>query len=287
MINPENLTLKKLDKNGLKTLVNWAKNEGWNPGEHDVDVFWETDPEGYYGFYSDNKLIAGGAVVSYNGAFGFMGLFIVHPDYRGQGVGEKLWYLRRNLLIQRLNKDATIGMDGVVDMQGFYKKGGFNIAFKDERYECIGKEMIVSDNITTIKTEDFEALSGYDLKCFGYDRTAFLKHWITIPNSKCFKFSENNEFKGYAFIRKVNTGFKIGPLFADNNHVAEALYQACLNSAIGESVYIDIPVINDGAVNLVKKYNAKYTFECARMYYGNTPKNAIDKVYGITTFELG
>ena len=93
--------------------------------------------------------------------------------------------------------------------------------------------------------------------------------------------------KGFAVIRKVNVGYKIGPLFADNDWIAEELYRACLNSAQGEPIYFDIPVINKGAVQLVKKYKAKYTFECARMYYGPVPKIKIDKVFGITTFELG
>ncbi|NQX85749.1 MAG: GNAT family N-acetyltransferase [Flavobacteriaceae bacterium] len=286
-MNVESLELKKLKRNDLRTLVDWSKREGWNPGENDFDVFWKTDPHGFYGFYLEDKLIAGGAIVSYNQEFGFMGLFIVHPSFRAQGVGKKLWYLRRDLLIRRLNNDATIGMDGVVEMQSFYEKGGFNIAFRDERYECIGQKTPISDAISIIETEDFEKLVDYDLECFGYERREFLKNWFVIPNSKSFKFSEKNELKGYAVIRKVNSGFKIGPLFADNDEIAEELYKACLNSVVGKTVYLDIPVINKGAVGLVKKYGAKYIFECARMYYGDFPKMNIDKVFGITTFELG
>ena len=79
-----------------------------------------------YGFHLNDQLVAAGAVVSYQGAFGFMGLFIVHPDFRGQGIGNKLWYLRRDLLLSRLNEGASIGMDGVVAMQPFYQKGGFD-----------------------------------------------------------------------------------------------------------------------------------------------------------------
>ncbi|WP_238858015.1 GNAT family N-acetyltransferase [Poritiphilus flavus] len=89
MINIESLELKKLNKSGLETLVGWAKAEGWNPGENDFEVFWKADPDGYYGFFQENELIAGGAIVSYNGQFGFMGLFIVRPDFRGQGIGKK------------------------------------------------------------------------------------------------------------------------------------------------------------------------------------------------------
>ncbi|MEQ9263590.1 MAG: GNAT family N-acetyltransferase [Balneolaceae bacterium] len=287
MINIENLDLKKLDKSGLKILVDWAREEGWNPGDYDYDVFWKTDPDGYYGFYLDDKLIAGGAVISYNGEFGFMGLFIVHPDFRGQGIGKKLWYLRRDLLISRLKDGATIGMDGVVEMQPFYEKGGFNIAFRDERYECVGQRIPTSNAISAIEAEDFEKLVDYDSKCFGYERKEFLKNWLVIPGSTAFKFSGKNKLNGYAVIRKVNSGFKVGPIFADNDEIAEELYKACLNSVPGEYLYLDIPVINEGAVRLVKKYKAKYIFECARMYYGKDPKINIDKIYGITTFELG
>lgn len=287
MINLEHLILKQLNKSDLRTLLDWAKKEGWNPGEYDFDVFWKTDPNGYYGFYFDNKLIAGGAIISYNQVYGFMGLFIVHQDFRGQGIGEKLWYLRRDLLLKRLNKGATIGMDGVIEMQAFYKKGGFKIAFRDERYECIGKSIPINNAISTIEKEDFKKLSEYDLICFGYERKEFLKNWLLIPDSRCYKYSEKGEFRGYAVIRKVNFGFKIGPLFAENYKIAEELYKTCLNSVVGESVYIDIPVLNKRAIDLMKKYKAEYTFECARMYYGDLPKVAIDKVYGITTFELG
>lgn len=287
MTKLENIDLQKLDKSGLKTLVDWAREEGWNPGDYDYNVFWRTDPDGYYGFYLDEKLIAGGAVISYNGEFGFMGLFIVHPDFRGQGIGKKLWYLRRDLLISRLKDGATIGMDGVVEMQPFYEKGGFNIAFRDERYECIGEKISTSNTISPIETEDFEKLIDYDSECFGYERKEFIKNWLVIPGSKSFKFSRENKVNGYAVIRKVNSGFKIGPIFADDDEIAEELYKACLNSAPGKYVYLDIPVINEGAVRLVKKYKAKYIFECARMYYGKDPKINIDKIYGITTFELG
>ena len=283
----EDLEFRKLDFSGLKCLVGWAQSEGWNPGPHDANVFWSTDPDGFYGFYFKDTLIAGGAIISYNKAFGFMGLFIVKPEYRSNGLGEKLWYLRRNLLIDRLQDKAPIGMDGVVAMQPFYKKGGFEIAYTEERYEKKGVVLEIDPKISTIQDNDFYQILDYDEKCFGFLRQEFLKPWINLPQNKTFKYQSEGRVLGYAVVRKATKGYKIGPLFADNPVVAEALYKACLNSAIDESIYIDVPMINDEAVNIIKKYDATYVFECARMYYGQPPKLDVNKIYGVTTFELG
>lgn len=178
-------------------------------------------------------------------------------------------------------------MDGVVAMQPFYEKGGFHIAFRDERYECIGSAFDVSHRITTINVNDHEQLMDYDRDCVGYGRQVFLRSWLRAPNSQGFKFMQDNRLCGYAVIRKAIEGYKIGPLFADTSEVAEELYRACLNASIGQPVFLDIPVINKGAVELVRKYEARYVFECARMYLGEAPHSNISKVFGITTFELG
>ncbi len=283
----DQLQFKKLDFEGLNKLVTWADKEGWNPGPHDADVFWVTDPEGYYGYYHEGTLIAGGSIVSYNQEFGFMGFFIVKPEYRSYGIGRKLWYQRRDKLLSRLNKGASIGMDGVVDMQPFYKKGGFEIAYRDIRYERIGTQCRLSENIFPIGEDDISSIVAYDEQCFGFLRPNFIIPWVKIPDNRTFMYLEGDQLKGFAIVRKARTGYKICPLFADNESIAEELYKACLNSVIDEPLYIDIPAINQGAANLVNMYKASYVFECARMYYGQPPNVEIDKVYGVTTFELG
>jgi GNAT superfamily N-acetyltransferase len=133
----EELEFRQLSFDEFKTLVQWAEIEGWNPGLDDAELFWQTDPDGFYGCFIEKKLIGGGSIVSYSSNFGFMGFFIVSSEYRNAGIGKELWHKRKNTLLSRLKPEATIGMDGVVSMQAFYAKGGFEIAFRDERYEKI------------------------------------------------------------------------------------------------------------------------------------------------------
>lgn len=287
MINLNELQFQKLDLKGVKTLVNRAKAEGWNPGPYDAEVFYATDPDGFYGYFHDGTMIAGGSIVSYNKEFGFMGFFIVKPEYRSMGIGRKLWYQRRDTLLTRINEDAPIGMDGVIAMQPFYKQGGFEILFRDERYEKTGMKFNINENISPISDEDRDTILEYDKQCFGFYRPQFLKPWLKLPGNKTFKYTEDDKLKGFAIVRKADKGYKVCPLFADNEMIAEELYKACLNSVQGESLFLDIPVVNKGAVNLIKRYNGTYVFECARMYYGKPPDIDINKVFGITTFELG
>lgn len=286
-MNTSDFQFKQLDPDGVRTLVNWAEAEGWNPGPHDADVFYATDPEGFYGFFRGDELVAGGSIVSYGGAFGFMGLFIVKPEYRSAGIGRDLWYRRRDMLRSRLAEGAPIGMDGVVAMQPFYEKGGFRIAFRDERYVTTGRLLPLHPSIAPLTAEDMPQVLEYDRYCFGCERPQFLRLWQQLAAPRTFKYVEDGVLKGFAMVRQLRSGYKIGPLFADNGQVAEELYKACLNSVDGDQIYIDIPVPNSEAGRLVKAYEATYVFECARMYHGNFPDVDINKVFGITTFELG
>ena len=286
-INLEEITVQKITKTDLGTLMSWASNEGWNPGKYDIDVFWNTDPDGFYGCFINGELIAGGAVISYAEEFGFMGLFIVHSQYRNCGIGNKLWHARKKLLISRLKENASIGMDGILAMQPYYQKGGFEIAFRDERFEFLGKAYNYSDCVSAIVSEDFADIMKFDSLFFGFKRTQFLKQWLTMPESKAIKYTVSNEINGYAVIRKAEKGYRIGPLFAQNDTIAEELLKYCLNYASENSVHLDIPTVNENAKNLVKKYEGKYVFECARMYHGLAPNYPIHHIYGITSFELG
>jgi GNAT superfamily N-acetyltransferase len=281
------LQFRQLDFAGLETLIAWARTEGWNPGSNDAQAFWAADPDGFIGCFKEDELIGGGSIVSYKGAFGFMGLFIMKPEYRSAGLGRILWNKRRDLLLSRLRPGAAIGMDGVVAMQPFYQKGGFKKAFRDVRYVRKGQAFSISSNISVINALDIESIQAYDKECFGFERNNFLKTWLSLPESWAFKYQHTTELNGFAVIRKVRRGFKIGPLFADNYEVAEQLYQACLNEAIDQEVYLDIPVVNEVAQELVKQYKAEQTYECARMYLGTPPDIALEKVFGITSFELG
>ncbi len=242
------LAIRAMTRSELDALVEWAANEGWNPGRNDAQIFWDTDPEGFVAAELGGELIGGGSIVSYAGSFGFMGFFIIRPDYRGRGLGRRLWLHRRDLLISRLQAPAIIGMDGVFDMQGFYARGGFVLCNRDLRFEGVGAAAARAPMLVNLSEVPFAEVTRYDAAHFPAPREGFLKAWITQPGSRALGAVRDGVLRGYGVIRPCRQGFKIGPLFAADRDTAEALYCGLGDIAPGEPMFLDVPENNPQAM---------------------------------------
>lgn len=272
-----NMTLQEMD-----IAVEWAAAEGWNPGLHDAETFYVTDPNGFFVATLDGKMIACKSAVNYENKFGFMGFYIVKEEFRGSGYGIQIWKHAFNTL-----SGIPSGMDGVIEQQQNYSKSGYKLAYRQLRFET---ENIIGKTCGSIATADkisFQELLDYDTKFFPAERKIFLENWIKQRKSLSLVYLNNERLKGYGVIRPCRIGNKIGPLFADNYVIAEELFLALADYAGGQKIFIDIPEINLFAMDFIKKFNMKYVFECGRMYNGNVSIPGSDKIFGNTTFELG
>ncbi len=270
--------------NEVSLAVDWAAREGWNPGLYDADCFYQADPTGFLIGELDGKMIACKSAVKYEDHFGFMGFYMVEPEFRGLGYGYEIWKAGHESL-----RGRVAGMDGVVEQQPNYMKSGYRLAYRNMRME--GKAMGISPldpNLLEASQIPMTEISRYDRKYFPALREAFLRCWLTQPESKALVYMQNNQIQGYGMIRKCRVGHKIGPLFAESEPAANVLMDALMASPPeGEPVFLDIPEPNAGAQRLAQRFGMKMMFETARMYHGNPPKVHLDHVFGVTTFELG
>lgn len=107
------------------------------------------------------------------------------------------------------------------------------------------------------------------------------------PEGAALGYVANGRLSGYGVIRKCLQGYKIGPLFADSEDMAEDLFMALTRKIAGEEFFLDIPEPNPGAGRLVERYAMEKVFETARMYRGPAPVLPMGKIFGVTSFELG
>lgn len=270
-------------------LVDWAAEEGWNPGLNDAEIFWNTDPEAFIAADVGIELIGGGAITSYGGEYGFMGFFIIRPEFRKRGYGNSLWQMRRDKMIARLYPGAVVGLDGVFEMRDFYARGGFIFSHRNLRfvYSASSRKVSFHKNIIPIDQISFDQLAQYDRTCFPASRDNFLQEWVSQHHSRAVGYVDDGHLEGYGVMRQCRKGFKIGPLFANNQQTAEVIYSNLVNSVAGAEVFLDVPENNVAAMSLVRQFGMREIFGCARMYLGPTPKIMHDRVYGVTTFELG
>lgn len=266
----------------MKTLVDWANKEGWNPGLHDASVFYSIDASGFFVGEEDGQIIVTGSCVNYDDHFSFMGFYIVEPEYRGKGYGMLMTQALLDVAGNRL-----IGIDGVLKNITIYEKIGFKYYYENKRYASKAMKVTPSQNIIPLNEIPFEDLLTYDRQCFPAAREVFLRVWINQPDSLAMAYVDNGKLRGYAVRRRCVQGHKIGPLFADSPSIAQALYLALQHGIEGEELYLDIPERNEAAMALAQQYHMKYVFGCARMYNGPEPAIDHSKIFGITSYELG
>ena len=276
--------IRVMTRKELDTAIDWAAAEGWNPGLYDAECFYRADPDGFLIGLLDDEPIATISVVKYSDNFGFLGFYIVKPGFRGMGYGMKIWNAGMAYL-----SDCNIGLDGVVAQQDNYSKSGFKLAYRNIRYQGIGGGSVPTDQcIVPLSQIRFEELCAYDHLFFPGNRREFLRCWINQPQGTALGIKQNGKLAAYGVMRKCRSGYKIGPLFADCPECAGLLFTALKTRASGEStVFLDIPEANTAAFDLVNRQNMTPAFETARMYTRGSPALPLERIFGITSFELG
>lgn len=275
--------VRNMSSSEVELAVEWAAAEGWNPGLHDAQCFRNADPNGFFVGTWHDEPVACISAVAYDERFGFIGFYIVKPAFRARGFGLRTWQHAMRYL-----GDRTIGLDGVVAQQHNYKKSGFQLAYRNIRFQGVVRAASTA-NLMNARDVPFAQLLAYDSACFSTARSRFLAGWIAQPQALALALADvrNAQIRGYGVLRRCRTGYKIGPLFADNAQIASELFDGLVASVAGEVVTFDVPEVNAAAVALAERHGMVSTFETARMYTRATPAIPVQRVFGVSSFELG
>ncbi|WP_421902535.1 GNAT family N-acetyltransferase [Maridesulfovibrio sp.] len=283
----KDFTIRTMTRDELDWAVDMAANEGWNPGLNDADAFYAQDPDGFLIGLLNGSPIGCISAVSYGGVFGFIGFYIVAQPHRGKGYGMQLWRAAMDRM-----QGHVVGLDGVFEQQDNYQKSGFDFQYSNIRFEF---RNTIHDSTPHLSSELAKAdlnmldeLSSYESKLFPSERKTFLSKWLTLPDSAAIVSRSEGSINGYGVIRSCRSGSKIGPLFADNGEVADFLFQNLCASVNADSlIYLDVPEVNAHGMALADRYRMVKVFGTARMYAGPAPDLDVNRIFGVTTFELG
>ena len=133
----------------------------------------------------------------------------------------------------------------------------------------------------------FAAVEADDASVFPAPRGAFLRAWIETRGHVGRALVRDGRLAAWGVIRPSRTGCKIGPLVADDRAAAEAVFAALVTAVGGGEIFLDVPSVNRDAVELAQGHGLAPVFETARMYTGPIRPLRLERVFGVTTFELG
>lgn len=277
------LTVGRASEEEWRTVVEWAAEENWNPGEGDLGPFHAADPEGFFLGRVGGEPATAVSVVRYDDRYAFLGFYLVRPDLRGRGLGLATW---RAALPHA--GAATIGLDGVPAQVGTYRRAGFTEAHRTLRYSGVAAVAGTPAGVVAVTPELLDAVVAYDRGRFPADRGGFLRRWLTAPGRSAFARVSGGTVTGYGVIRPGREGHRVGPLFADDAAGAAALFDALAATVpAGAEIHLDIPEPALAAAELAASRGLVPGSHTVRMYTGPVPGHRAAATWAVTSLELG
>ncbi len=292
------LKIRPLERRDISCVTHWSRIEGFAPGIGDVGIYRHTDRQGLWVGWLGNKPIGCIAGIRYNASYGFIGLFIVTSEYRGNGYGCELWKHALN----HLENLPCIGLEAAPSRITDYSKWGFKASSDTTRWQLIHSDKLLKDNLLfNNQFEQLHLLEGhnipsnsiqaYDAKREPSPRPHFLSDWLNHSAGKVLALVDrDNNCHGFGRIRpcllKEGEGWRIGPLIADSDELAELLIRNLTERHPG-IILLDSPGLNPGANDLCERLGFNKSSQTLRMYKGTQPTIQMKDVYGLACLELG
>lgn len=284
--------IRIMTEDDLRATAQWATKEGWNPGYADGGAFQQADHEGFFMGHLDGQRAVTISSVRYGDGFGFIGLCICAPKYRGKGFSLVMFKRAMEHLDGRV-----IGLDAVGAQEARYAAQGFATAHDVIRFKgrVVWDEVsdgdIQRDGSLVVERpgeDSMQSLLEFDRQHFPAARERFVRAWVHNPGHVARVALRNGRVVGYGVCRPSENGARVGPLFATSSSVASALLKAITGDDQEVEVCVDVPGPNLRGVELAENVGLKRLCSFKRMYRGAPPYLPMQSIFAVTTaLELG
>ncbi len=293
-----NFHIRPLKDSDIPLITKWSRKEGFAPGAGDLGIYRHTDQQGLWVGSINKKPIGCIAGVKYNQSYGFIGLFLVVKEHRGNGYGVELWKHAINHLIDL----PCIGLEAALDRVEDYSGWGFVPSSQTTRWQSLSDDCNLDQQFDLDKSYEglqilqddqipSNVVQAYDETREPSPRPHFLSDWLHHPAGKVLALVDGNgSCHGFGRIRpcllRKGEGWRVGPLLADSSELALLLLSKLVKKHPGV-VILDSPGLNPQASPLFEACGFKATSQTLRMYRGYQPPISMSNVYGLACLELG
>jgi GNAT superfamily N-acetyltransferase len=260
---------------------------GWNQTIADWERFLSAEPDGCF-IAEWNSVPAGTATtIIYSPALAWIGMVLVHPDYRRRGIGRAL--LERCLEHLRGRGVSCIKLDATPAGKPVYDGFGFKEESTLTRWEHAAVHCPSTEPVSGVRGgRDVDAVESLDAAAFGVSRRKILEPLLKQAHCSLVFETKSGRVAGYGLLREGSSALYLGPLVATSDSVAMRLADALLAKAEGRKIYWDIPDRNPAAVELAVERGFTRQRVLTRMYLGeNATPGDPQQQFAIAGPELG
>jgi predicted GNAT family acetyltransferase len=230
----------------------------------------------------EGRPVGTATTIIYGKEVGWIGMMLVHPDFRKRGIARVL--MDHCVEILRAAGVRSIKLDATPEGREVYLKLGFQDECRLTRYK--GMSVLAEDgsqNIRAARAEDFERIVALDQSATGALRDRLLERLIA-ESSRALVYQNGNRVSGFGILRPGALASYLGPVIATEVSHAQQLASAL---ASGEIV-CDLPDQNEAAARWAKDCGFVPQRTLTRMYLGeNISASAPESYFAIAGPELG
>lgn len=263
----------------------WTAAEGWDPGFGDAQAVTALDPGALVIGLLEGTPVSAISVLRISGLYAVLGNYLVHRGYRGRGFGLATW---RAALPHAGGR--VIALDAVPDRVGTYEGAGFTTAHTTIGYHGTVRagRTRSQPRVRPLESGDRTAIVALDAACSPFERSAFLAVWIAANSTRTLVYQEpGGEITGFGAIRPSRCGYRIGPLVAQHEQAAAALFDALTAPHAGEQVVVNCPEPNAAGCDLARERGLFRASHTVRMYSHPVRPAALTHSYSTASLAWG
>ncbi len=258
---------------------------GWNQKVEDWRRMLALAPDGVFVDEQDGRVVATGSAISYDTRIGWIGMVLVHPEYRRRGIASAI--MNRCIDALRGRGIQSIKLDATDQGRPVYAKLGFRDERPIVRYVGVPHRRAASPSAARpVADADWPQIARLDEQAFGADRIALLKH--LAAEGPAIVLSEGDRLRACGFLRPGHHAAQLGPLVAEDEASAQAVAEALLAAHAPQQLYWDVLPDNAHAAGLAESFGLTVGRRLTRMVLGDVNHcGRIELVHAAAGFELG
>ena len=236
---------------------------GWNQTRGDWERFLAASPHSCLVAETAGDVVGTAATISYDRRFAWVGMVLVDPACRGQGIGRSLL----GKAIENLDGFGmpTIKLDATPQGKLLYKKIGFVSEYELDRWQL---ERAPAPEASREHSLTIEDVLNLDRQIFGADRSPLLRSIALEHSALVMQTRSKGKLRGYSFGRQGALADHLGPWVARDECSARILLDEFLLRSRQPRVFVDALRDSPWATKLLRETGFQPSRPLTRMYRG-------------------